>query len=109
MAKAILNGGSRTPKQSRRSNMWRIKHKPSGMYYIPASGTTKDGICITTNLNKNGKVYTRKPKVENILSHGFHNHLIAVPQTNSILGWTHFARDAGWTKFDPKDWEVERV
>jgi hypothetical protein len=89
-------------------NVYRIKHKPTGMYYAPTKRTTRDGAYLKTNLSKNGKLYLKEPKPEKILGHGYSNPNSAVPKVTKE-GWKHFDYNAGWTAFDPKEWEVEKV
>jgi len=41
---------------------WRIRHKPSGMFYIPAKGSIYD----KCNLSKTGKAYAKKPTLKHV-------------------------------------------
>ena len=46
--------------------LYRIKHKPTGLFYCPVRGFGSR----KTNLSKNGKVYTKKPTFAH-MTHGF--------------------------------------
>ena len=88
-------------------NVYRIKHKPTGMYYAPTRRTTRNGAYLKTNLSKVGKLYTKRPVPERFFGHGYSN------PNNAVLivskeGLTHYDYNAGWTKFDPKEWKVEK-
>ena len=37
-------------------NVFKLKHKPTGLFYTPSKGNV--------NLSKTGKIYAKKPKIE---------------------------------------------
>ena len=88
--------------------VYRIKHIPTGMYYAPTRQTTRNGSRLKTNLNKNGKLYLKCPVPEKIMGHGYSNPNNAIA-LKTPQGWVHYDYNAGWTKFNPKEWVVEKV
>lgn len=51
-----------------RTNVYRIKHKPTGLFYGPKR-RVKAG---ETNLSENGKVYPKKPSYETSIWEGYY-------------------------------------
>ena len=86
--------------------MWRIKHKPTGLFYCPVKHTTIKGDPCKTNLSKNGKAYFTKPNPEHILGHGFNNpHGKKAMQMRAENKWDY---NMDFTEFKASEWEVEK-
>jgi len=92
-----------------RNMVYKLRHKPTGLFYIPvryltieddgieiAAGTWKSSICIKSNLSKTGKIYSRKPKApEKYYTHIFssdyeRNKVLRNPRSDfNIIHSTH--------------------
>jgi len=79
--------------------VYRIKHLPTGLFYIPTTGRYD-----RTNLSKNGKIYPNKmPTTDNI------DHFIRINQKQRELFKPErlcFSQNQAAIKFIADDWEV---
>jgi len=79
--------------------LYRIKHKPTGLFYCPVRGFGEN----KTNLSKNGKVYTKRPTFSH-MSHGF---IFSNKQMKEFKLRQRYNNNFNF--FDPKDWCIEMV
>lgn len=57
-------------------NVYRIKHLPTGLYFIPSRFiNAPDGSYAKSNLSKKGKTYLKKPSLK-FLGDSYYNHTL---------------------------------
>ena len=44
--------------------VWKVRHKPTGLFLGPCKQLKHEGRYRKTNLSKSGKIYTRQPNLE---------------------------------------------
>ena len=79
--------------------LYRIKHKPTGLFYCPVRGFGSR----KTNLSKNGKVYTKKPTFAH-MTHGFN---FSDKQKKEFKLRQKYNRN--YNLFNQDDWCIEMV
>jgi hypothetical protein len=90
--------------------MYRIKHIPTGMYYVPVKTTTVHGWHVKTNLHKNGKVYFNKPTAKGSCSHGYNNHMpLKSRQLTEHEKGHGFPYNVTYMPYVESDWVVEKM
>lgn len=87
--------------------MYRIKHKPTGLYYIPSREVRAPGWksgYVKSNLSTMGKAYARRPSIKNIGERIYSHLAIKPPGQESSL----YQRPKTVVIDAPAgDWEVE--
>lgn len=95
--------------------MYRILHKPSGLYYRPRTwkvvkGVYEDGSkwsrYVKTNLSTTPKVYVRRPSLKHISSIYDHNEAKKrIENGDSSLKW----REGALVEVTPDDFEIQQI
>lgn len=80
-------------------NPYRIKHKPTGLYYKPSTGN---------NLSKNGKVYTTSNNV--ITQYKRYDYLVITVLKNSTIDKTvgRLSDNFTWNNYDKIFYKVPK-
>lgn len=89
--------------------MYRMKHKPSGMYFCPSRELkVRDGEnwgYVKSNLSKDGKIYPRNPSF-GYIGKTFYDHSQI---TWSNTGWKILSPRNLLMPFRSQEWEIEEI
>lgn len=87
--------------------VYKIKHKPTGLYYCPYRYVKVPGQygSVKTNLSKNGKVYATKPSLKWIGSLVYDHTLVKLSDNKDIFA----IKTQGCRVFKEDEWEIEEL
>lgn len=83
--------------------IWKILHKPSGLWFCPSRTIKVHDVYVKSNLSKTGKVYTKRPSL-NYLGGGVYSHLIPQNQIQNFSVWNSF-----FQPLIPSEWEIVEI